>query len=154
MTIREPDIYLYTDGACQGNPGPGGWAYILRFAATGQEKKAAGTEPDTTNNQMELVSVIRGLEALNRPCRVRLITDSQYVANGISVWMANWKANGWRRKEGKRFKPVKNAELWQRLDELLQIHDVECEWIRGHVGHPENEECDRMAVKAYLEAQN
>lgn len=149
MTESLREIDLFTDGACSGNPGPGGWGFILRDVQSGKERKESGAEQLTTNNQMELLSVIRGLETLDRPCRVRLVTDSSYVAKGISEWMAGWKARGWKRKEGNRLKPVKNVEMWQRLDELLQSHQVVCEWVRGHDGHPENEECDQMAVAAY-----
>lgn len=142
-------VTLFTDGACSGNPGPGGWGFILRDDQTGTEKRGSGAEPETTNNRMELQSVISGLQSLKSPCKVRLVTDSNYVAKGISEWMPGWKARGWKRLEGKRLKPVKNVELWQELDELLQTHEVRCEWVRGHAGHPENEECDRMAVEAY-----
>lgn len=148
-----PGVVLFTDGACSGNPGKGGWAYILRQEATGEETRDCGAEWDTTNNRMELMSVIQGLESLPASARVRVVTDSQYVAKGIAEWMPNWKANGWRRKEGRQFKPVKNVELWQQLDLLVQRHRVTCEWIRGHAGHAENEECDRMAVQAYLELE-
>lgn len=141
-----PEVILFTDGACKGNPGPGGWAYILRHVRSGREKRESGGEPHTTNNRMELMAVIRGLEALKRPCSVRLVTDSQYVARGISEWMPRWKALGWQRKEDGRLRPVKNVELWQRLDRLLQRHRVTTQYVAGHSGHPENEECDRMAV--------
>lgn len=149
--MNEPlrSVRLFTDGACSGNPGPGGWGYILRDENTGSEKKDSGGDPETTNNRMELTSVIRGLEALKQPCRVRLVTDSSYVSKGIEEWMPGWKSRGWKRKEGRKLKPVKNVELWQQLDELLQKHDVTCEWVRGHDGHAENEECDEMAVAAY-----
>ena len=145
-----PDlVWLYTDGACSGNPGPGGWAYILNHPASGQTKDASGAEPNTTNNRMELTGVIEGLATLKRPCRVELVTDSQYVTKGIAEWMPKWKAQGWRRKENGRFKPVMNADLWQRLDELLSRHTVRVSHVLGHRGHPENEACDRMAVEAY-----
>jgi ribonuclease HI len=143
------DVRLYTDGACSGNPGPGGWAYILEHVATGRRKKEAGCEPQTTNNRMELMAVIRGLEALQRPCRVNLVTDSQYVAKGLSEWMPKWKANGWRRGRGSKSGEVRNIELWQELDELAARHRVRCTHVLGHAGHPENDECDRMAVEAY-----
>ncbi|MFO0944728.1 MAG: ribonuclease HI [Planctomycetota bacterium] len=145
--LREVD--LFTDGACSGNPGPGGWAFILRDKVSGKSKEDFGAEALTTNNRMELISVIRGLQTLDRPCQVRLVTDSSYVAKGISEWMAGWKARGWKRKEGNQLKPVKNVELWQELDELLKNHRVKCEWVRGHAGHPENERCDELAVEAY-----
>lgn len=144
-----PQVQLFTDGGCSGNPGPGGWAYILRHVATGKEKEAAGADRSTTNNRMELLAVIRGLEALTRPCDVEIITDSEYVGKGLSQWMAKWKANGWRRREGDSWKPVKNEELWRRLDELIQQHRVRYTRVLGHSGHPENERCDQLAVAAY-----
>ena len=143
-------IQLFTDGACKGNPGPGGWGYILRHSDTGVEKEASGGSPDTTNNRMELLAVISGLEALKKPCRVEVITDSTYVAKGAAEWMPKWKANKWRRREGKAWKPVKNEELWQRLDALLAKHSVRFTVVRGHTGHPENERCDELAVAAAL----
>jgi ribonuclease HI len=142
------EVRLYTDGACSGNPGPGGWAYILEHLATGQRKCDSGGEQTTTNNRMELMAVIRGLQALKRPCRVELITDSQYVAKGIAEWMPKWKARGWRRGSGGGGQ-VKNIELWKELDSLTTRHQLRCKHIFGHAGHPENEECDRMAVAAY-----
>ncbi len=147
------DVILFTDGACKGNPGPGGWAYILRHVKTGREKRESGGEPSTTNNRMELMAVIRGLEALKRPCAVKLVTDSQYVARGIREWLPNWKARGWKRKENGQLREVKNQDLWQRLDALLQKHRVDTEFVRGHRGHKENEECDRMAVEAAKKQQ-
>ncbi|MGE3820728.1 MAG: ribonuclease HI, partial [Isosphaeraceae bacterium] len=145
-----PDLVrLYTDGACSGNPGPGGWAYILRHPASGQVRDASGAEPHTTNNRMELLGVIEGLASLKRPCQVELVTDSQYVAKGIGEWMKGWKARGWQRKEGNRLKPVVNVDLWRRLDELMATHKVQVTHVLGHRGHPENEACDRMAVAAY-----
>lgn len=143
------EVKLYTDGACSGNPGPGGWAYILEHLPTGTRKQDSGGEPVTTNNKMELTAVIRGLESLKRPCQVELITDSQYVAKGLSEWMRNWKARGWRRGRGADSSEVKNVELWQQLDQLVTRHHVRCRHVLGHSGHPENEECDRMAVAAY-----
>src|SRR5262245_12043351 len=143
------EVRLYTDGACSGNPGPGGWAYILEHIRTGERKSESGGEPLTTNNRMELMAVIRGLSALKRPCRVELITDSQYVAKGLSDWMPKWKSRGWRRGTGRRSGEVKNIELWQQLDQLLSQHSVHCTHVFGHAGHPENEECDRLAVEAY-----
>lgn len=140
-----PRVELYTDGACSGNPGPGGWAYILRHTASGTEKVASGGEPSTTNNRMELLSVINGLSALDRPCRVELYSDSQYVIKGLREWMDDWKRKGWKRG---RNDPVKNVELWQQLDALRQTHKIEPHWIRGHNEHPENERCDRLAVAA------
>lgn len=143
-----PFVQLFSDGACRGNPGPGGWAYILRHPVSGTEKEASGGQALTTNNQMELMAVIAGLEALKSRSNVEVITDSNYVAKGCSEWLAGWKRNGWRRREGKTFKPVKNQELWQRLDALLAAHDVRFTWIRGHSGHAENERCDVLAVAA------
>lgn len=143
-----PFVQLFTDGACSGNPGPGGWAFLLRHPASGSERENAGGAAQTTNNQMELQAVISGLEALRAPSRVEVITDSTYVAKGSSEWMPNWKRNGWRRREGKQWKPVKNVELWQKLDELLDQHDVRFTIVKGHAGHPENERCDELAVAA------
>ena len=145
-----PDLVrLFTDGACSGNPGPGGWAYILNHPNSGQTRDASGAEPATTNNRMELAGVIEGLASLKRPCRVELVTDSTYVGKGIAEWMPKWKAQGWRRKEKGQFKPVVNLDLWQRIDELLGTHRVVVKVVLGHNGHPENEACDRMAVAAY-----
>jgi ribonuclease HI len=149
LTNRDHDFELFTDGACSGNPGPGGWAYILRDLRTGVETRGAEGAPDTTNNRMELQSVLSGLERTPHGAAVRLVTDSQYVAKGITEWMPGWKARGWMRKEGKQLKPVKNVEMWRRLDALLAERSVAVEHVLGHAGHPENEECDRMAVAAY-----
>jgi ribonuclease HI len=146
MPDKLPEVTLYTDGACSGNPGPGGWAYILVHPATGKAKRAAGAEPHTTNNRMELTAAIEGLAALKSPCRVKLVTDSEIVGKGLSEWMAGWKRRGWRKSDNK---PVLNDDLWKRLDELAAPHKITVEWVRGHAGHPENEECDRMAVEAY-----
>ena len=144
-----PEVLLYTDGACSGNPGPGGWAFLLRHPATGKELHRAGGEPQTTNNQMELMAVIEGLGTLKRPTRVELFTDSVYVGKGMSEWMPKWKGNGWKRKEGKRLVPVKNEELWRQLDQLLATHEVKYTRVAGHSGHPENELVDKLAVEAY-----
>lgn len=143
-----PAVVLFTDGACRGNPGPGGWAYVLRHPATGKERIASGGEPLTTNNQMELSAVIQGLAALRSRSRVEIVTDSTYVAKGAQEWMPGWKRNGWRRKEKNSWKPVKNVELWQALDALLQKHQTRFTIIKGHNGHPENEQCDQLAVAA------
>ena len=140
-----PQVELYTDGACSGNPGPGGWAFILRHPASGQEKEGSGGDKATTNNRMELEAVIRGLESLSRPTRVELYSDSQYVLNGLKEWMASWKKRGWK-TAGKQ--PVKNQDLWMRLDELVNIHTLSFHWVRGHNDHPENERADRLAVAA------
>ena len=139
-------IRLYTDGACSGNPGPGGWAYILKHPQSGKVVEQSGGEAATTNNRMELTAVIEGLRALDRPCRVEVFSDSQYVCNGLMEWMDQWKAKGWRR--GKRNEPVLNLELWKQLDQLRQTHELTCHWIRGHSEHPENERCDQLAVAA------
>ena len=143
------EVQLFTDGGCSGNPGPGGWAFILRHPASGKELERAGAERDTTNNRMELTAVIRGLETLKRATSVELISDSTYVGKGLTEWMSKWKANGWRRREGKRWAEVKNEDLWRRLDELLGKHDLRFTHVRGHAGHPENERCDTLAVAAY-----
>ncbi len=144
----QPRVDLFTDGACSGNPGPGGWGVILRYE--GLEKELAGGERDTTNNRMELTAVIRGLEALNKPCRVTVHTDSRYIVDAFEKgWLENWIARGWRRAATKgRGKPVLNKDLWQRLLELLEAQQVEFKWVRGHTGHPENERADQLAVGA------
>jgi ribonuclease HI len=144
------EVQLFTDGACSGNPGPGGWAFILRHPATGKELEHAGGEAETTNNRMELMAVIRGLEALKRPTHVELFTDSEYVRQGLSLWMPKWKANGWRRSTGPRAKagPIKNLELWKRLDHLIAQHRLKFTRVAGHSGHPENDRCDELAVAA------
>ena len=133
-------VELFTDGACLGNPGPGGWAALLRWG--GVEKILAGGEVGTTNNRMELMAAIAGLEALNRPCDVRLTTDSRYVQQGIEQWLAKWRANGWRTADRQ---PVKNQELWQRLAAACAGHHIHWAWVRGHSGHPENERVDKAA---------
>lgn len=142
------DVHLFTDGACSGNPGPGGWAFILRHDKTGKEREASGGEANTTNNRMELTAVIKGLEALSRSCRVQLFTDSNYVGKGLSEWMPKWKKNNWRRGSRGQDGPVKNVELWQELDRLAARHEIHFHWIAGHSGHPENERCDELAVEA------
>jgi ribonuclease HI len=136
-------VEVYADGACKGNPGPGGWGVLLR--AGGVERELFGGERQTTNNRMELTAVIRALEALKRRCTVRLYTDSQYVQKGISQWIHDWKRRGWRTADKK---PVKNEDLWRRLDELAGGHDIEWHWVRGHAGHPENERADALANRA------
>ncbi|HWS75028.1 MAG TPA: ribonuclease HI [Quisquiliibacterium sp.] len=133
-------VEIYTDGACKGNPGPGGWGALLRYG--GNEKELFGGERQTTNNRMELLAVIRALEALNRPMRVSVHTDSQYVQKGISEWISGWKARGWKTADRK---PVKNADLWRELDALAARHEVRWHWVRGHAGHPENERADVLA---------
>jgi ribonuclease HI len=133
-------VEIFTDGACRGNPGPGGWGFVLRYR--NQEKESCGGEAATTNNRMELMAVIRALEALKRPSRVRLFTDSQYVQKGISEWIHSWKRRGWKTADRNA---VKNEDLWRRLDELAARHEVEWHWVRGHSGHPENERADELA---------
>jgi ribonuclease HI len=142
----EIETILFTDGACSGNPGPGGWAFILRHVPSGKRMEASGGEAETTNNRMELRAVVEGLSALKRPTSIKIVSDSSYVLNGLSKWMKSWKANGWRRREKGRLAEVKNLDLWQKLDELISLHDVDFEWIKGHAGHPENERCDELAV--------
>ena len=133
-------VEIYTDGSSRGNPGPGGWAALLRFR--GRERELGGREAHTTNNRMELLAAIHGLEALRRPCRVRLVTDSTYVRDGITRWIPGWKRRGWRTAGGQ---PVKNVDLWQRLDAAAAGHEVDWVWTRGHSGHPENERVDARA---------
>lgn len=133
-------VELFTDGACKGNPGIGGWGALLRF--NGTEKELCGGERDTTNNRMELLAVIEGLQALKRPCAVAITTDSQYVKNGITQWIHNWKRNGWKTAAKK---PVKNSELWRALDVAVARHDVTWHWVKGHSGHAENERADELA---------
>ena len=134
-------VTIYTDGACSGNPGPGGWAAILRYGA--REKAISGGEAETTNNRMELLGAISALQLLKEPCAVDLYTDSQYLANAINQgWLKSWKARGWRRKEG----PLKNPDLWQALDELLETHSVTFHWVKGHAENEYNNRCDAMAV--------
>lgn len=140
-----PRVELFTDGACSGNPGPGGYGAILRYGNV--EKELSGGDPDTTNNRMELTAVLKGLQALKKPCHVIIWSDSQYFCNGITKgWAEEWKQNGWRKKDKK---PALNADLWDSLLLELAKHDVEIHWVRGHNGHPENERCDKLAVDAY-----
>ncbi|MGH8657805.1 MAG: ribonuclease HI [Gammaproteobacteria bacterium] len=145
-------VELYTDGACRGNPGVGGWGVLLRYRDRG--KTLSGGEPKTTNNRMELMAAIKGLEALTRPCRVRLTTDSQYLQKGLTQWLPMWKHRGWRTADKK---PVKNVDLWQRLDKLSEYHSVQWEWVKGHTGHPGNETADALAeegIAAMLKAMS
>ena len=142
-------VHLYTDGGCSGNPGPGGWAFLMRHPASGKELESSGGERETTNNRMELTAVVEGLRALKRPTDVELFTDSVYVGKGMSEWMPKWKANGWRRKEKGRWAEVKNVDLWQRLDALLAEHTVKYTRVAGHSGHKENDRVDELAVAAY-----
>ncbi|MGE0384594.1 MAG: ribonuclease HI [Gammaproteobacteria bacterium] len=136
-------VEAFTDGACRGNPGPGGWGVLLRWGA--HERRLSGAEPHTTNNRMELTAVIRALQALKRPSRVRVVTDSQYVRNGLVDWLPGWKRKGWKTADGK---PVKNVDLWRELDALKVLHALELQWVRGHAGHPENEIADALATSA------
>ena len=138
-----PEVEIFTDGACSGNPGPGGWGTILRWK--GVERELSGAEPETTNNRMEMMAAIAGLEALKRPLSVRVTTDSTYLRDGITRWIHGWKRNGWKTADKK---PVKNADLWQRLDDLTRRHTVIWDWVKGHSGHPENERCDALARQA------
>ncbi|MEW6367775.1 MAG: ribonuclease HI [Acidobacteriota bacterium] len=140
-----PAVHIFTDGACMGNPGPGGWAAILRDPLSGKESRISGAEKRTTNNRMEMMAVIKALEILKMPCRVTLTTDSQYVSKGLSEWLDGWRRRGWRTAGGGA---VKNLDLWQRLDGLREVHKLRCVWVPGHRGHPENEECDRLATAA------
>jgi ribonuclease HI len=139
----EYDVEIFTDGACRGNPGPGGWAALLRFR--GHEKMLSGAVEQTTNNRMELTAAIEALAALKRQCRVRVTTDSEYLRQGITQWLAKWKANGWRTSQRQ---PVKNQDLWQRLDEVTSGHEVRWHWVKGHSGHDENERVDQAANEA------
>jgi len=147
------EVQLFTDGACSGNPGPGGWGLILRHLPSGKETEASGGAAETTNNQMELQAVIEGLGFLKRPVHIELFTDSVYVGKGMTEWMPKWKKNDWQRKEKSRLMPVKNVELWKQLDVLLQTHSVKYTRVAGHSGHPENERCDELAVKACQQFQ-
>ena len=142
-------VEIFTDGACSGNPGPGGWGVVLRFGA--HEKELSGGEKNTTNNRMELTAAIMGLSALKEKCKVRLVTDSKYVADGIiKGWAASWQSNGWRKADKK---PALNPDLWEKLLELISFHEVTIDWVKGHAGHPENERCDKLAVEYYKRLQ-
>jgi ribonuclease HI len=147
VTAELTIVEMFTDGACKGNPGPGGWGVIVRAGA--REKELSGGETLTTNNRMELLAAIRGLESLTRPCRVALYTDSNYVRDGMSKWIHGWLRNGWRTADRK---PVKNAELWQELIDAAEPHRVEWHWVKGHSGHPENDRADALACAAALQA--
>jgi ribonuclease HI len=138
-----PHVEMFTDGACKGNPGPGGWGVLIRMGE--REKELSGAENPSTNNRMELMAAIRGLEALTRPCRVTLSTDSMYVKDGITKWVHNWRRNGWRTADKK---PVKNAELWQALCAAVEPHQITWKWVKGHAGHSENERVDQLACAA------
>ena len=140
-------VYAWTDGGCRGNPGPGGWGVVLRFGP--HERELSGSEAETTNNRMELMAAITALEILREPCEVHITTDSQYVRQGITQWIRNWRKNGWKTSQKK---PVKNAELWRRLDAAAGRHEVHWHWVKGHAGHPENERADELANRAMDEA--
>lgn len=140
---KKTKVEIFSDGACRGNPGPGGWGTLLRSG--GHIKELYGAEANTTNNRMELMAAIKGLASLKRPCQVILTTDSQYVRKGITEWIRNWKKNDWKNSKKK---PVKNRDLWQQLDEQVQRHDMTWHWVKGHSGHPENERADALANKA------
>ena len=138
-------VEIFTDGACSGNPGPGGFGAILRY--NGKEKELSGGEKETTNNRMELTAVIEALSALKEPCKVRLVTDSKYVADGITKgWAESWRKNNWRKADKKT---ALNPDLWEKLLNLIEIHEVTIDWVKGHAGHPENERCDQLAVNFY-----
>jgi ribonuclease HI len=139
-------VEIFTDGACKGNPGPGGWGAIIRAGA--HEKELSGGEPVTTNNRMEMLAAIRALQALKRPCEVTLHTDSIYLRDGITKWIHGWQRNGWKTADRK---PVKNADLWQELLEAVASHRIKWQWVKGHAGHPENERADRLACDAALQ---
>ncbi len=146
---HDAEVTIFTDGACSGNPGPGGWAYVIRHNPTGKEDEGSGGDPHTTNNKMEMQAVIEGLKRLKKDgVRVHVVTDSSYVQQGITSWIINWKKNNWHLKSSKG-KPVKNVELWKEMDALVQKHIVTFELVKGHSGHPENERCDELAVAAY-----
>jgi len=142
-------VRIYTDGACKGNPGPGGWGAVLRM--DGEERELFGGEPQTTNNRMELTAVIRALELLKRPCHIEVYTDSQYVQKGISEWLPDWKRRGWRTADKK---PVKNVDLWEELDRVAAAHRIAWHWVKGHSGHPENERADALANRGVEESSS
>ena len=149
QTKTDNAVDAFTDGACSGNPGPGGWGVLLRW--NGTEKELKGGEPDTTNNRMELLAAIQALEALKRTVTIRLHTDSQYVKNGITTWIHGWKKNGWKTAAKD---PVKNEDLWRRLDDLVAQHNVEFHWVKGHAGHVENERADQLARDGLRQARD
>ncbi len=146
------EVTIYTDGACSGNPGPGGWGVVLTY--NDHRKELSGGNPQTTNNRMELQAAIEALRALRRPASVELFTDSTYVKNGITQWIDNWKKNGWKRKRGRGFAPIKNEDLWRELDRLVSRHSISFHWVEGHAGDPENERCDKLARNAILKIEN
>jgi len=141
-------VEIFTDGACRGNPGPGGWGALLRYGDN--ERSLCGGEHETTNNRMELMAVIKGLAALQRPCDVKITSDSTYVLKGIQEWMPNWKKKGWKTASKK---PVKNVDLWQQLDQLVELHTIDWQWVKGHSGHAENEIADQLANRGIDELE-
>jgi ribonuclease HI len=147
---KKPQVLIFTDGACSGNPGPGGWGVILRFGST--EKELSGSVKSTTNNRMELTAAVKAFQALKEPCQVDIYTDSEYLKRGITEWIENWKDLGWRRGSPGKTKPLANADLWQELDEVIGDHQVSWHWVRGHAGHPENERADNLATMAMKKA--
>lgn len=149
MKKSDKIVTIYTDGACSGNPGPGGWGAVLQYG--GAEKEIFGGEKDTTNNRMEITAAIKAIEAMKRPCIIHLYTDSTYLKDGITKWIHNWKKNGWKNSNKK---PVKNADLWQRLEAALETHEVKWHWVKAHNGHPENERADALAVKGIDEVRS
>lgn len=149
MMNKLPRVMIYTDGACSGNPGPGGWGALLQYGD--HEKELSGGDPETTNNRMELTAAIQALETLNQPCQVDLYTDSEYLKKGITEWMANWKRLGWRRGKPGKTQPLANADLWKTLDQAVQGHQVRWHWVRGHAGVELNERVDRLAKGAVPE---
>ncbi len=146
MSENATQVLLFTDGACSGNPGPGGWAALLKNPSTGKERELTGSDPETTNNRMEMLAIIEGLKALTKPSKVHVFSDSNYAIKGMNEWIHGWMRNNWKTANKK---PVKNKDLWLELLELTERHDVTFEWVRGHAGHPENERVDELAVDAY-----
>ncbi len=144
--MNRPKVVIYTDGACSGNPGPGGWGALLKFK--GREKEISGSEKRTTNNRMEITAAVRAFRALKEPCQVDIYTDSEYLKKGITEWIDNWKKLGWRRGSPGKTKPLANADLWKELDQAILDHEVSWHWVRGHAGNRENERVDRLAVQA------
>jgi ribonuclease HI len=143
---RKPQVKIYTDGACSGNPGPGGWGVILRFGP--REKELSGSASSTTNNRMELTAAVMAFRALKEPCQVDIYTDSEYLKKGITEWIHNWKRLGWRRGSPGKTRPLANADLWKELDQVINQHTVNWHWVRGHAGHRENEQVDKLARSA------
>jgi len=143
---KKPKVSIYTDGACSGNPGPGGWGVLLKFGST--EKMLSGAEKRTTNNRMEITAAVKAFQALKEPCLVDIYTDSEYLKKGITEWINTWKKLGWRRGSPGKTKPLKNAELWKELDQVITEHQVSWHWVRGHAGHAENERVDKLARDA------